>query len=103
MRYFLDRKLTVRRQRRIDANRSAFSATGTAYDVSFQDQQADRQQMTSGNIGKVYELFVDDSNANIVAGDEVVIGSSTYIVRAKEVVDFGGNQFIALMAVLKDV
>lgn len=103
MRYFLDRSLTVRRQRRIDANRSAFSATGTAYDVSFQDMQPDRQEMTPGQIGKVYDVYVDDPNANILAGDEVIIGSKTYSVRGKEVTDFGGTQFIGLVCVLKDV
>lgn len=102
MRYFLDRNLTVRRLRRIDANRSAYSATGTAYDCSFQDSQPDRIQMVGGQIGKVYDIYVSESNVNIQSGDEVIVGSSRYDVRGKEVIDFGGNPYVALICVLRD-
>lgn len=102
MRYFLDRTLTIRRLRRINANRSAYSATGTAYDCSLQDPTPDRLQLVNGQIGKVYDVFVPDSSSNILAGDEIVIGSVRYSVRAKEVVDFGGQTFIALVVEKED-
>jgi hypothetical protein len=102
MRYFLDRNTTVRRLRRKSTNLSAYSATGTAYDCSFQDPSADRIQLVGGQIGKTYDIYVPDSSADIDAGDEVVIRGIRYTVRAKEVVDFGGMPHIALIAVLVD-
>lgn len=102
MRYFLDRNLTVRRLRRKDANRSAFSSTGTAFDCSFQDSQPDKIQLATGQIAKFYDIFVPDSSANINVADEIVIASIRYTVRAKEVVDFGGQRFIALTCQKED-
>jgi hypothetical protein len=103
MRYFLDRRLTVRRLRvKSNTSHSAFSATGTGYDCGFQDPTPDRLQLYNGLIGKQYDIFVSDSNANIKAGDEVVIGSHRYSIRAKETVDFGASPFITLIGVLEE-
>jgi hypothetical protein len=102
VRYFLDRALTVRRLHKNDSNRSAFSATGTAFNCSFQDPSPDRVQAIGGQIGKTYDVFVPDSSSNIKAGDEVVIGTKRYSVRAREVVDFGGTPYIALIVELQD-
>lgn len=58
--------------------------------------------MVGGQIGKVYDVFVPDSSVNIQQNDEVVIGSKRYTVRAKEVIDFGGTPYVALVCVLED-
>lgn len=92
----------MRRQRYIDVNRSAFSATGTAYDCSFQDLAPEKVQLYNGIIGKTYEVFVPDSNSDILIGDEVVIRNITYSVRGIEVIDFGGLPFLDLIVVRND-
>lgn len=102
MRYFLDRSVSIRRLRRKDANRSAFSATGTSYDCSFQDTQPDRVQYYNGQIGKTYDVYIDGSSSDIDAGDQVVIRNNRYSVKAKEVIDFGGTPYIALTVVAND-
>jgi hypothetical protein len=102
LRYFLDRLLTVRRLHRKDSNLSAYSATGTAFNCSFQDPTPDRLQLIGGQIGKVYDVYVPDSSSNIQAGDQLIIASIKYDVRAKEVVDFGGQRYIALTVVKQD-
>lgn len=58
--------------------------------------------MVNGQIGKVYDVYVPESSVNIQAADEVVIASKRYTVRAKEVVDFGGVPYVALVCVLED-
>ena len=102
MRYFLDRNVTVRRLRNQGTNLSAFSATGTAYTCSFQDPTPERTQLYNGQIGKTYEVFIPNASTNINEADQIVIGSSRYSVKAKEVVDFGGQQFITLIVVKND-
>lgn len=95
--YFLDRQITIRRLHRIDANRSAYSATATAYDASIQDPSPDKVQMFNGIIGKLYEVYVPDSSTDIRVTDKVVCNSVQYTVRAIETVDFGGNTFLTLI------
>lgn len=103
MRYFLDRTTTLRRLKKIGTtDRSAYSATGTAYDISQQDMQPDKVNLYGGIIGKTYDLYSPDSSTPVNAGDEVVIANARYSIRAKEVIDFGGTPYIALVAVKED-
>lgn len=102
MRYFLDRSVTIRRLRRIDLNRSSYSATATALQCSFQDLGPEKSNMFAGEIAQLYEVYVNDSNADIDVADDVVINELLYSVRAKEVIDFGGNPYIMLLVAKHD-
>ncbi len=97
MRHFLDRSFTVRRFKKINATRSAFSATGTAYGCGIQQLTPEAAQLHEGQIGRMYDVFVDETSANVRVGDEVVILDIAYGVRGIEVIDFGGTPFLNLV------
>lgn len=98
MRYFLDKTVTLRRLRRIDANRSAFSATGTSvgYPASLQEPSPEIQQLYEGQIGNLFSCFVD-VGVPVVNGDQVVCSSVTYSVRDVKTMDFGSTQYKRLV------
>lgn len=102
MRYFLDRGITVRRLRQKSGTHSAYSATGTVWQASFQDTAPDKVQYYNGQIGKTYDIYIPDSSVPISAGDQVIALNKRYSVVAKEVIDFGGVPYIALVAVRND-
>src|SRR4030067_1965 len=102
MRYFIDKSFTVRRYRKIDANRSAFSATATAYNGNLQDMRPELQQLYQGAIGRAYDLFVDEVNANIRTGDQVVYANNTYDVEGIRTSDFGGQTYLQLTIIKND-
>ena len=90
MRFFFDRNVTLRRLRRIDENRSVYSATGTAegYPCSFQEPSPERMQFYDGNIGDLYEIYVDES-CPIARGDKAVVNNVIYSVQDMKLVDPG--------------
>ena len=90
MRFFFDRTMTLRRLRRIDENRSVYSATGTAvgYSISFQNPSPDRVEHYDGNIADMREIYVDDS-CPIDRGDQAVINGVIYSVQDMKHVDPG--------------
>lgn len=102
MRYFVDKSFTVRRRRKIDINRSAFSSTATAYGGNLQDIRPELQQLYQGQIGRMYDLFIEDVNANIRGGDQVVAGGVTYAVEGVRTSDFGGQEYLHLTVVKVD-
>lgn len=103
MRYFMASAFTVRRLRKKTATRSAFSATATGYVGQLQDQTPEKSQILDGQIGKVFDLFVDDNYADVRVGDEVVVDGVVYDVRGKENINFGGDPHLNLVVVKKDV
>ena len=100
MKYFLDKNISLRRLRSIDSNRSAFSATGTAsYKASIQEMSADRVQLYEGQIGDMFDCFVDIT-CPAREGDQVVHSGTTYSVKDTKIMDFGINQFKRLVLVV---
>ena len=100
MKYFLDRILTLRRLRAIDSNRSAYSATGTAdgYYTSQQEPSPDKIQMYGGQIGNMWECYVEE-DCPAMEADQVVISSIIYSVQNMKVMDFGSQHYKRLTIV----
>jgi hypothetical protein len=99
MKFFLDKVITLRRLKMIDTNRSSYSATGTAegYSASVQEPSPDKQQMYGGQIGNLWECYVEDCPA--LDGDQVVINGETYSVQNIKVMDFGIQHYTRLTIV----
>jgi len=98
MKYFLTETLTVRRLKAIDSYRNAYSATSTAYPCSKQDIDFGQQQ-SGYQLGKSYQVFIDNSEADVQAGDQIVIDGVTYSVKEIEVIDFGVQPYKGLVVV----
>lgn len=99
----MDRNLTVRRLKRTGStNLSAYSSTGTVWQCSFQDTEPPAGQLSVGQIGKDYSIFIDDPESGIKAGDEIVVNSRTYAVSGVSIYDFGGGQYTELTGTLKN-
>lgn len=100
MQYFLDKVITLRRLRAVDSNRSAYSATGTAdgYPASLQEPAPDKIQMYGGQIGNLWECYVEEDCPALEA-DKVVINSQTYMVQNEKVMDFGSQHYKRLTIV----
>lgn len=98
MKYFLDKVLTIRRLRAVDSNRSTYSATGTAdgYPCCQQEPSANKVQMYEGQIGNIWECYVEE-DCPAVEADQVVISSQTYSVQNIKVMDFGSQHFKRLV------
>ena len=78
----------MRRLHKIDANRSVYSATGTAeYDAGWQEPAPERIAMYEGDIGNLFEVYVDIS-CPAEQGWEVVSAGKTYTIRDIKVMDF---------------
>jgi hypothetical protein len=93
MKYFLDKNISLRRLRRLDANRSVYSATGTsAYPCSWQEPSPDRAQFYEGDIGNLFECYVEISCPGR-EGDEVVKNGVIYTLRDVKTMDFGSTQY----------
>jgi len=73
MQYFLSKTITLRRLRAIDQNRSVYSATGTAdgYSASVQEPSPNKTQMYGGQIGNLWECYVEEDCPALEA-DQVV-------------------------------
>jgi len=91
MRYFLSKNLTLRRLRAIpgDVNRSVYSATGTAdgYPASLQESSPDKVAMYGGQIGNLWECFIEE-DVPALEGDQVVISGQIYSVKNVRDEDF---------------
>ncbi len=99
MKYFLDKSVSLRRLRMVDTNRSVYSATGTAsYACSWQEPSPERQNLYEGQIGNLFECYVDITNP-AVDGDQVVRDSLIYSVKSVKVMDFGSTQYKRLTVV----
>lgn len=98
----MDRSATIRRYRRIDANRMSYSATGTAYPVGIQDMKPEMTALYQGEIGKTFDIYCDDTAADIQDGDEMVIAAKTYTIGGKQLIDFGGVPFIHFVGTRRD-
>lgn len=100
MKYFLSKVITLRRLKYIDANRSAYSATGTAdgYAASLQEPSPDRFTMYGGQIGNLWECYVYE-DCPAIGGDQVVIDSQIYGVQDIRDEDFGNLAYKRLMLV----
>lgn len=102
MKYFLVERVTFRRLRVKSGNLTAFSATGTVAMASWQTPSPEKIQMYEGQIGKVYECYLDGTPP-YVRGDQVVKDGKIYDVRDVKVVDFGSQHFTKLIVVEGDV
>ncbi len=102
MRYFLDKTITLRRLRKIDINRSVFSATGTAagYKASKQNPNPDMVQFNSGDIGNVFFFYMDIS-CPVEVSDQIVHAGITYSVTEMKVQDFGSTQYKRILVTRK--
>ena len=98
MRYFLNDTITVRRLKTKSGDRTAYSATATAYEASIQQIGVERSQLLEGTIGKQYYCFVEGS-PDILDGDQVIHGNVTYSVKSVKVVDFGSTPHYQLIIV----
>jgi len=100
MKFFLDRVITLRRLRAIDSNRSVYSATGTAdgYPASQQEPSPDKMAMYGGQIGNLWECYVEEDCPALEA-DQVVINSVVYSVQNMKVMDFGSQHYKRLIIV----
>ena len=102
MKYFLDRILNLRRLRAVDSNRSVYSATGTAdgYPTSQQELSPDKVAMYGGQIGNMWECYVEEDCPALEA-DQVVIKSIIYSVSDMKVMDFGSQHYKRLTVTKK--
>jgi len=99
MKYFLSKIITLRRLKSVDINRSVYSATGTAdgYPASQQEPNPNKVQMYGGQIGNLWECYVEDCPA--LEGDQVVIEGQKYSVQNMRVEDFGSLAYKRLTIV----
>ncbi len=98
MKYFLDKKVTFKRLRVKTGNRTAYSATGTSLYSSWQNPALETIQMYEGQIGKLYQVFLD-GEVGYDRSDQVVRDGVTYQIRDIKVVDFGSQHFTKLIVV----
>lgn len=80
MKFFLDKTITIRRLQTKSGNRTAFSATGTVWAVCIQEPNPEITQLYDGQIGQLYEMFLDDA-ADIHEADQVVYNGVKYSVK----------------------
>lgn len=100
MKYFLSKTLTLRRLRAIDSNRSVYSATGTAdgYSVCQQEPSPAKMAMYGGQIGNLWECYVED-DCPAMEADQVVISGIIYSIQNMKVMDFGSQHYKRLTIV----
>lgn len=100
MKYFLSKIITLRRLRAVDTNRSVYSATGTAdgYPASLQETNPDKIAMYGGQIGNLWECYVEEECPALEA-DKVVISGQTYSVQNVRIEDFGALAYKRLTIV----
>jgi hypothetical protein len=100
MKYFLTKVITLRRLKAVDSNRSVYSATGTAdgYPACQQEPSPAKIQMYGGQIGNIWECFVQE-DCPAVEADQVVINSLVYSVQNIKVMDFGSQHYKRLTIV----
>ena len=94
MKHFLDKNITLRRLKELDANRSVYSATGTAvgYPSSIQEPSPEKAQFIEGQIGNTWFAYVEEG-CPVLDGDQVVHKSHQYSVTDIKVMDFGGQHY----------
>jgi hypothetical protein len=102
MKYFLSKTILLRRLRGVggDVNRSVYSATGTAdgYPASLQESSPDKVAMWGGQIGNLWECFVEE-DCPAMEADQVVIEGQTYSVQNVRDEDFGNLAYKKLTIV----
>ena len=99
MQYFLNSIITLRALK--DRNNfQVYSATGTAagYPASVQEPSPEKVQMYQGQIGNMWECFVEE-DCPAVDADQVVISDVLYSVQNVKVMDFGGQHYKKLIIV----
>ena len=94
MQYFMDKSIQLQRLRRIDINRSVYSATGTAagYPTSWQEPSPDKLQFYNGQIGDMFVCFVDIL-CPVKEADKVIRDGVKYSVVDLKTMDFGAFQY----------
>ena len=102
MKYFLNDIVTIRRLKTKSGDRTAYSATATAYEASIQQLGVEKSQLLEGTIGKQYYCFVEGS-PDILDGDQIIHGNVTYSVKSVKVVDFGSTPYYQLVLVRESV
>lgn len=101
MQFFLDKQITIRRLRTKSGNRTAFSATGTVWPISLQEPSPEVTQLFDGQIGQLYEMFLDAS-CDVKEADQVVYNSEKYSVKdMKEVNTSWGSTNYKRLIVMK--
>ena len=101
MKYFLSKIITLRRLRATGyADNAAYSATGTAdgYPASLQEPAPDKVQMYGGQIGNLWECYVEEE-CPALEGDQVVIDGQIYSVQNMRVEDFSALPYKRLTIV----
>lgn len=98
MKYFLDKKVSFRRLRVKTGNRSAYSATGTVALASWQNTSLETVQMYEGQIGKMYQVFLD-GEVPYTRSDQIVRDGAIYDIRDIKLMDFGSQHFTKLIVV----
>jgi len=100
MKYWLTKIILLKRLRAIDSNRSVYSATGTAdgYPASLQEPNFKKVQMYGGQIGNMWECYVEET-CPALEGDQVVIEGQTYSVQNMRVEDFSALPYKRLTIV----
>lgn len=85
MKIFLDKTITIRRLKAKSGYRTAYSATGTAWEASVQEPNPEMIELFGGKIGQVYEVFLDAS-CDVREADQIVYNNEKYSVKdVKEV------------------
>lgn len=102
MRYFLSKSITLKRIKYIDGTRSVYSATGTAsYSASIQEPNPTRAQFYNGQIGNLWECYVEE-DCPAIEGDQVVHSGTKYSVQTLKTMDFGAQHYKRLTVVKYD-
>lgn len=98
--YFFDKTLTVRREKVKSGDRTAFSATSTAWDLSLQPIGDERIQVVDGIVGRTYYLYTDVA-CEMTEGDQAVVDTKVYSIRSVATFDFGGLEHKRYIGVQK--
>lgn len=96
MRYFLDKIITIRKLRIKSGDRSVYSATGTAYQASWQEPRPERRQYYEGIIGQPYEVYVEE-DMPVQEGDQVVKDGIVYSIAEIKEMNFGTQRYKKLI------
>jgi len=101
MKYFLDKKIRIRRLKTISGIKSAYSSTSTSYIASIQQPSPERGLLYSDQLGQAYECYLELNNSVKYAkeSDIVIHNSVEYSVKGIEIMDFGSTQYIMLIIV----
>lgn len=85
--YFNSHSIIIRRQRHKSGLRYGFSATGTVQSMDLQPMEIERVNQAGGQIGKMYDAFLDAS-VDIKEGDQVKVTDTGKTFAVKSVSTF---------------